>query len=115
MGTGSGFRVATYNIWGAGLPWRYRHERSVLRGAVEGSPVLDLDDEALVWERRREALVRTLGYGRARPDGSPGGRPSPGADRSRAHELADRLGHLAWCSPSPARSEVWPSSAASPC
>lgn len=95
MGLGSRLRIATYNIWGTGLPWRYWHERSVLRGAVEGAPVLDLDDEALVWESRREALVRILGTAAldlialqevVRP---------PGADRSRAHELADRLGHPA--------------------
>lgn len=92
MGTGKGFRVATYNIWGAGLPWRYRHERSVLRGAVEGSPALDLEDEALVWERRRDGLVRALGS--AAPDlvALQEVVRSPAADRSRAHELADRLG-----------------------
>lgn len=87
------FRVATYNIWGAGLPRRYWLERSVLRGAVDGSAALDIDDEAMVWRRRRDGLVRALAV--ADPDvvALQEVVPSDAAGRTRAHELADRLGY----------------------
>lgn len=92
MGVGTGLRIATYNLWGAGLPWRYWRERSVLRGAAAGSPALEVQDEALVWERRREGLVRVLSS--AAPDlvALQEVVRSPGSDRSRAHELAGPLG-----------------------
>lgn len=93
MGLGNGFRVATYNIWGTGLPARYWRERGVLRGVVEGSPVLGLLDEQQVWQRRREGLHRELAA--VSPDlvALQEVVSSPGAAESRAHELARLLGH----------------------
>ncbi|OKJ58718.1 endonuclease/exonuclease/phosphatase family protein [Streptomyces sp. CB02115] len=93
MGLSRGFGVATYNIWGTGVPHRYWRDRSVLRGAVEGSPGLGLDREETVWAARREGLVRALRE--AGPDlvALQEVVDPAGGGRDRAHELAERLGY----------------------
>ncbi|SCL18015.1 Metal-dependent hydrolase, endonuclease/exonuclease/phosphatase family [Micromonospora inyonensis] len=58
--------MATYNIWGASTPHRYWQDRSELRGARPGSPVLTESDESTIWRRRRALLATALRD--ARPD-----------------------------------------------
>lgn len=91
MKSGERFRVATFNMWGAGLPYRYWTERSVVRGALPDSAALAEADESVIWDRRLALMRRELAL--ARPDlialqevvGS------PGATETRADELARAL------------------------
>src|SRR2546423_14352909 len=53
-------RVATWNIWGDGEPWRYMRERGQVRGAVPGSPAVTEQPAGGIWPRRRALIVSTL-------------------------------------------------------
>lgn len=53
-------RVATWNIWGNGEPWRYMRERSQVRGAVPGSPAVTEQPVGGIWPRRKALIVSTL-------------------------------------------------------
>jgi endonuclease/exonuclease/phosphatase family metal-dependent hydrolase len=82
-------RVATFNLWGDGLPHRYWRRRGIVRGALPGSPALTIADEAAVWQRRLTLLASALAAARADVVALQEVRRRPGVDRAR--ELAGRL------------------------
>ncbi len=53
-------RIVTQNIWGLNTPHHYWRRRGIHRGALPGSPALQVADPADVWRQRRSLLVTEL-------------------------------------------------------
>lgn len=53
-------RIATWNVWGEGEPWRYTVERGVVRGAVPGSIATTERTVGGSWVRRRPIILQAL-------------------------------------------------------